>query len=106
MPFFKELRRRSKASFRTSDSSNESTATVPTAKSSSTLNSGLNGSTTPPSTYHPNGSNGNLHNNKVNGDATVPPVPQRPSITPYSNRNSTIVCCCVHPNPRHTDVPV
>jgi hypothetical protein len=90
MPFFKELRRRSKASFRTSDSSNESSATVPTTKSSSTLNSAL-GSSTPPSTYHTNGSNNNLGTLKTNGDSGAPPVPPRPTVIPMSNRNSMIV---------------
>ncbi|KIX07619.1 uncharacterized protein Z518_02272 [Rhinocladiella mackenziei CBS 650.93] len=90
MPFFKDLRRRSKASFRTSGSSTESNGTVPTAKSSSTLNSAL-GNTTPPSTYHANGSASNvLATVKSNGD-TPPPVPQRPNIMmPNSNRNSMI----------------
>ncbi|OAG34928.1 hypothetical protein AYO21_10879 [Fonsecaea monophora] len=90
MPFFKELRRRSKASFRTSDSSTESNGTVPTAKSSSTLNS-TPGSATPPSTYHANGSSHNvLDTVKSNGD-TPPPVPQRPQVmVPSSNRNSMI----------------
>ncbi|EXJ84981.1 hypothetical protein A1O3_05656 [Capronia epimyces CBS 606.96] len=90
MPFFKDLRRRSKASFRTSDSSTESNGTVPTTKSSSTLNS-ARGSTTPPSTYHANGSASNvLAAAKPNGD-TPPPVPQRPNVmVPNSNRNSMI----------------
>ncbi|KIV96895.1 hypothetical protein PV10_00709 [Exophiala mesophila] len=92
MPFFRDLRRRSKASFRTSDSSTESTGTVPTTKSSSTLNSAL-GSTTPPSTYHPNGSNSNIlatTKSPTNGDS-VPPVPQRPNVTvPNTNRNSMV----------------
>ncbi|KAK5038807.1 hypothetical protein LTR13_003838 [Exophiala sideris] len=90
MPFFKDLRRRSKASFRTSDSSTDSNGTVPTAKSSSTLNS-ARGSTTPPSTYHANGSSSNvLATAKTNGDSP-PPVPQRPNVmVPNSNRNSMI----------------
>ncbi|KAL6252473.1 hypothetical protein RBB50_000192 [Rhinocladiella similis] len=89
MPFFKDLRRRSKASFRTSDSSTDSNGTVPTAKSSSTLNS-AGGSTTPPSTYHGNGSASNvLATSKTNGD--TPPIPQRPNVmVPPSNRNSMI----------------
>ncbi|KAK5294265.1 hypothetical protein LTR99_009663 [Exophiala xenobiotica] len=89
MPFFRDLRRRSKASFRTSDSSTESNGTVPTAKSSSTLNS-AGGSTTPPSTYHANGSTSNvLGSAKTNGD--TPPMPQRPSVmVPPSNRNSML----------------
>lgn len=91
MPFFKDLRRRSRASFRTSDSSTESNSTVPTAKSSSTLNS-AQGSATPPSTYHTNGSASNVVAvPKSNGD-TPPPIPQRPNVTvPNSNRNSMIV---------------
>ncbi|KAI9773321.1 MAG: hypothetical protein M1840_007536 [Geoglossum simile] len=49
MPFFKELRRRSRASFRTDKSSSASTnGTVPTTLSTSTLNS-IRGSATPPS---------------------------------------------------------
>ncbi|EXJ85846.1 hypothetical protein A1O1_06215 [Capronia coronata CBS 617.96] len=88
MPFFKDLRRRSKASFRTSDSSTESNGTVQTTKSSSTLNSAL-GSTTPPSTYHTNGSASNVQATpKPNGD-TPPPAPQRPNVmVQSSNRNS------------------
>lgn len=91
MPFFKELRRRSRASFRTSDSSTGSSSTVPTAKSSSTLNS-AQGSATPPSTFHANGSASNVvAAAKSNGDAP-PPIPQRPNVTvPNSNRNSMIV---------------
>jgi hypothetical protein len=91
MPFFKELRKRSKASFRTSDSSNESNGTVPTAKSSSTLNS-TNGTSTPSSSVKLNGSSSNLAAMRANGEASPPPVPQRPSIGPLSNRNSVIVC--------------
>jgi hypothetical protein len=52
--FLKELRRRSRASFRTAgstDSSTRSNETVPTTKSSSTLNSTY-GSQTPPSDLH------------------------------------------------------
>jgi hypothetical protein len=91
MPFFKELRRRSKASFRTSDSSNESNGTVPTAKSSSTLSS-TNGTSTPSSSVKLNGSSSNLATMKVYGEANPPLVPQRPSVRPLSNRNSVIVC--------------
>ena len=106
MPFFKDLRRRSKSSFRTSDSSTESSGTVPTAKSSSTLSS-ARGSTTPPSTYHANGSSSNvLATAKTNGDSP-PPVPQRPSVMlpSSSNRNSMIVswrACYIPPMTRLT----
>ncbi|RMZ78772.1 hypothetical protein DV738_g3633, partial [Chaetothyriales sp. CBS 135597] len=89
MQFFKELRRRSKASFQTSDSSTESNRTVGTTKSSSTLASGP-GSSTPPSTYHANGSSTNLGVTKSNGETVAPPVPQRPTLPPQSNRNSMI----------------
>jgi hypothetical protein len=91
MPFFKELRRRSQASFRTSDSSNESNGTVPTARSSSTLNS-TNGTSTPSSLVKLNGSSSNLATMRAYGEANPPPVPQRPSTGPLSNRNSMIVC--------------
>ncbi|RMZ81994.1 hypothetical protein DV737_g2319, partial [Chaetothyriales sp. CBS 132003] len=93
MHFFKELRRRSKASFHKSDSSTESNRTVGTTKSSSTLNSGL-GSSTPPSTYHTNGSNNNLGVAKSNGETAAPSVLPRPTLPPlpsHSNRNSMIV---------------
>ncbi|KAH0551722.1 hypothetical protein GP486_007061, partial [Trichoglossum hirsutum] len=53
MPFFKELRRRSKASFRTDKSSTTSTnETVPTTRSTSTLNSILESATPPSSVQH------------------------------------------------------
>src|SRR5271168_3294706 len=91
MPFFKELRRRSKASFRTSDSSNESNGTVPTAKSTSTLSS-TNGTSTPSSSVKLNGSSSNLAAMRAYGETNSPQVPQRPSVVPISNRNSTIVC--------------
>lgn len=91
MPFFKELRRRSKASFRTSDSSAESNGTVPTTKSTSTLNSSY-GASTPPSFVQPNGSTSNVIATKSNGDNTAPPLPPRPPVAPLkSNRNSTVV---------------
>lgn len=91
MPFFKELRRRSRASFRTSDSSAESNGTVPTTKSTSTLNSSY-GASTPPSSVQPNGSTSNVTATKSNGDSTTPPLPPRPSVAPLkSNRNSTVV---------------
>lgn len=91
MPFFKDLRRRSKASFRTSDSSNESNGTVPTAKSSSTLSS-TNGTSTPSSSVKVNGSSSNLAAMRVLSETTPPPVPQRPStVVPISNRTSVIV---------------
>jgi hypothetical protein len=96
MPFFKELRRRSRASFRTSDSSNESNDTVPTAKSSSTLNS-TNGTLTPSSSVKLNGSSSNLAAMRVLSEANPPPVPQRPTVVPTSNRNSVVVWTLPHP---------
>lgn len=101
MPFFKELRRRSKASFRTSDSSTESNGTVPTAKSSSTLNS-AQGSTTPPSTHHANGSASNVLASAKPVADVPPPVPQRPNVmVPNSSRNSMIVSMAMRCEPRY-----
>ncbi|CAG8972904.1 hypothetical protein HYALB_00001324 [Hymenoscyphus albidus] len=92
--FLKEIRRRSKSSFRTNrstDSSNasnnESGASVPTTKSSSTLSS-VYGSTTPPasSLLSKSPSAGNLQQRL----GTPPPIPNgRPTVsTSSSNRYS------------------
>ncbi|KAI9845443.1 MAG: hypothetical protein M1837_004921 [Sclerophora amabilis] len=87
MPFFKDLkdlRRRSKASIRTSKSSSESTnGNLPTTKSSSTLGS-LYASTTPPSSIQPAQSSPSL----VTPNGAQQPAQQRPPIAPLSNRYS------------------
>lgn len=94
MSIFKELRRRSKASFRTTTSTDsQSNDNAVSGQSSSTIDS----STTPPSSIKPSLSSPNLStlNEAVNG-STVPPVPsplpQRPvPITSQSNRHSYYV---------------
>jgi hypothetical protein len=87
--FLKDLRRRSRASFRTdksTDSSNASNGTVPTTKSTSTLNSTY-GSQTPPSALQSSSSSSNLFKDQTN---QAPPVPVRPQIsTSSSKRYST-----------------
>ncbi|KAL9110342.1 MAG: hypothetical protein Q9227_005073 [Pyrenula ochraceoflavens] len=95
MPFFKDfkdLRRRSRASFRTTDSSSAegSNGTVPTAKSTSTLNSSY-GAITPPKLNTVNGSSPNLTTIK-SSEISPPPIPpsRPPPIPSYSNRNSVI----------------
>lgn len=96
MPFFENLRRRSRASFRSNDSkSNESHSNgdMTSGKSSSTLDT-ASSSITPPSSVKPNGaSSPNLP--ALNESASAPPTlpPQRPG--PYvtsSQRLSTFVC--------------
>jgi hypothetical protein len=88
-PFFKDLRRRSKASFRTdrstesSDASNASSGTVPTTKSTSTLNSTYS-SRTPPSALQSSVSSADVFQQKPNQDPPVPPV--RPQISTSSNK--------------------
>ncbi|MCJ1471423.1 hypothetical protein MMC13_000062, partial [Lambiella insularis] len=75
MPFFKDLRRRSKASFRTEKSSNDSdgsNASEPTTKSSTTLGS-VYGASTNPSSLQPSLSN--LTISKPNGEGALPPPP-------------------------------
>jgi hypothetical protein len=87
--FLKDLRRRSRASFRTdksTESSNGSSATVPTTKSTSTLNSTY-GSQTPPSALQSSSSYSNLFKEQTN---QALPVPVRPQIsTSSSKRYST-----------------
>lgn len=83
--FLKDIRRRSKASFRTDRStessnggSNGTAGSIPTTKSSSTLNSG---GITPPTLTNSNSAS-NLQS--LNG-GTTPPIPARPQM---SNRHS------------------
>lgn len=90
MAFFKDLRRRSRASFRTTDSSKDSNNSVPSQKSSSTLSSAYT-SSTPPSSHPATTSTPNLSTLKTNGSSPVPPVPTRPGTMSGSNRNSMIV---------------
>ncbi|KAL9603667.1 MAG: hypothetical protein Q9219_000986 [cf. Caloplaca sp. 3 TL-2023] len=85
MPFFKELRRRKTSSKSDnlppsgSGASSDSTGTVPTTKSSSTLSSLYGSNSTPASSIQPYQSTGNLDNvaNKSAGTTSNPP-PQRP----------------------------
>ena len=98
MPFFKDLKRRSKASFLHDTASNESNGsngtygskgTAATTKSTSSVNS-LNGLSATPTSLHQSTSNLTLSKNSVAGDA--PPVPQRPStLTTQNKRFSTAV---------------
>jgi hypothetical protein len=87
--FLKDLRRRSRASFhtdRSTESSNASSGTVPTTKSTSTLNSTY-GSQTPPPALQSSNSSSNLFKDQTN---QAPPVPVRPQIsTSSSKRYST-----------------
>lgn len=96
--FLKEIRRRSKSSFRTdrsTDSSNasnnESNASVPKNKSSSTLSSIYGGTTTPPASsfLSKSPSAGNLQQQQQQL-GTPPPLPNvRPTVsTSSSNRYS------------------
>lgn len=102
MPFFKDLRRKKSSS--TSDksssdskSSKKSNGTVPTAQSSSTLNS-LYGASTPSSSIQPQSSTPNLlHRRSINGLSSLPPKPIAPS--PSNKRNSVLVCCYFPPHP-------
>lgn len=83
--FLKDLRRRSRASFRTqrstdgsTDSSSASNGTVPTTKSSSTLNSTY-GSQTPPTAVQSSNSSTNMQINGAQVDQ-VTPLPVRPQV--------------------------
>jgi hypothetical protein len=84
MPFFKELRRRSRVSFRTDKSSSTSTnETVPTTRSTSTLNSVLESATPPSSIQHtPTLQTPNSASSVISRGS--PPHPQ--------TRNSVLVC--------------
>jgi hypothetical protein len=82
--FLKDLRRRSRASFRTDKSTESSSAsegsTVPKTKSSSTLNS-TGGSQTPPSILQSSNSSASLQTQSKQ----PPPVPVRPQVTTSSS---------------------
>lgn len=97
MPFFKELRRKKtghkaeKSSSNGGKSSNESNATMPISKSSSTLNS-VYGSSTPASSIQPHQSTPNLVMSKSASTMTPNPLPQRPvPLGSVSNRGSLMV---------------
>ncbi|MCJ1249415.1 hypothetical protein MMC30_006639 [Trapelia coarctata] len=86
MPFFKELRRRSKASFKTEKSSNDSdgsNGSGPKTKSSSTLDSLFDASTSP-SSLQPSLSNLVI---SKNGENSMPP-PSRPSASNNSSNSN------------------
>uniref|UniRef100_A0A093XZI8 Putative zinc metalloproteinase n=1 Tax=Talaromyces marneffei PM1 TaxID=1077442 RepID=A0A093XZI8_TALMA len=94
MSIFKELRRRSKASFQTTTTTDsQSNGNAPSGQSSSTIGT-IDSSTTPPSSIKPSLSSPNLStlNEAVDGSAVPPvpsPLPQRPvPITSQSNRHS------------------
>lgn len=108
MPLFKNLRSRSRSSFRSTsrstDKSNgiQSNGDVTSGKSSSTIDSASYSSVTPPSSIKPTASAQNLPLNGSNGtsNGTNPPiaVPQQrphPMTTP-SQRNSYFVCASLH----------
>ncbi|KZF21923.1 putative zinc metallo proteinase [Xylona heveae TC161] len=93
MPFFKDLRRRSKTSFKTEKSSSNGSPNggPERTQSSSTLNSvygptGGPGATTPPAMLQSNMSSPNLQVSRTNG--STPPVPPRPSPIPQHQRYS------------------
>jgi hypothetical protein len=96
MPFFKDLRRRSKASFRTKTGIDyQPNDEMVTSRLSSTPDTPNN---TPPSSIRPNLSSPSLpsilkSNGNLSGSSTpIQPHPQRPvPITSQSNRNSLIV---------------
>ncbi|KAN0070457.1 putative peptidase family domain containing protein [Elaphomyces granulatus] len=95
MPFFKDLRRRSKTSFRTSSSpEGQSNGDMMAGKSTSTLDT-LSSNNTPPSSIKPNRSSPSLptllkSNGASSGSSTQASTPpQRPvPISSQSNRNS------------------
>ncbi|KAL8690499.1 MAG: hypothetical protein Q9224_004393, partial [Gallowayella concinna] len=94
MPFFKELRRRRTTSKSdnappaNSASSNDSNGTVPTTKSSSTLNSLYGSNSTPASSIQPNQSNPNLILSTTKSASTVNPPLQRPVALASSTSNN------------------
>ncbi|KAL5333105.1 putative peptidase family-domain-containing protein [Aspergillus crustosus] len=98
MPLFKNLRSRSRSSFRSTSRSTEksngtqSNGDVTSGKSSSTIDSASYSSVTPPSSIKPNISNNHLPllNGSSNGTSSPLPVPQQrppPTVSP-SQRNS------------------
>ncbi|OJJ51603.1 hypothetical protein ASPZODRAFT_54679 [Penicilliopsis zonata CBS 506.65] len=104
MPFFKDLRRRSRASFRTNKSSETAShnGEMTSGKSSSTLESSSRSSITPPSSIRPNLSSPNLpslntfniNGGSPNGNGSNGPpvlVTPRPGLSPISpsQRSST-----------------
>jgi hypothetical protein len=98
MSFFREIRRRSRASFRTNTGSSDSPSPndeMPSGKSSSTIDSSSHSSrNTPPSSINPNPSSPYLPvMPKLNGSAIQSsPPPQRPvPISSQSDRNNTPV---------------
>lgn len=93
MPFFKQLRRRSKASFH-SDSKTAATKVEMVGKSSSTIDTSSHSSITPPSSIKPTLSSPSLPAlTELNGNASLPPPPQRPGpFVTRSQRNSVVVC--------------
>ncbi|KAL5357908.1 putative peptidase family-domain-containing protein [Aspergillus floccosus] len=102
MPFFEQLRRRSKASFRTTRSQShdsksngsQSNGEVPSGQSSSTLETASYSSVTPPSSIKPTVSSSNLpslseSNGSSNGNGSL--APQRPAlVTSPVQRNSMV----------------
>ncbi|OQE28576.1 hypothetical protein PENSTE_c003G08522 [Penicillium steckii] len=102
MPFFKQLRRRSKANFNTTDSKSPSTKVeVVSGKSSSTIDTSSHSSITPPSSIKPTLSSPNLPSLSESSNGTsiasttstpLPPPPQRPGpfVTTPSQRNSVV----------------
>lgn len=115
MPFFRDLRRRSKASFHTTRSngskSNDSKSNdsqcnggMASAKSSSTLDTSSYKSATPPPSIRPNRSSPNLPSlTEFNGNSessSGPPAVPPPRPGPFVHqlqRNSTIVCFSLRP---------
>lgn len=102
MPFFTQLRRRSRASFRTNRSaeskSNESQSNgeMTSGKSSSTLETASYSSVTPPSSIKPTASSPNLPslsegNGSVNGSQLQVPTQRPGPHTLQSQRNSTVM---------------
>ena len=106
MPFFKDLRRKSK-SFRMEKEPNgnirskHSDGAVPTTKSSSTVDSAY-GSSTPPSSVRPETSTPSLSKSK--SQSTMATQSQRPvAMSSLSNRNSVVVCHVSERVPAHKD---
>ncbi|KAJ5095366.1 hypothetical protein NUU61_004722 [Penicillium alfredii] len=95
MPFFKQLRRRSKASIHKPDSKNAHNVEMVLGKSSSTIDTSYS-SVTPPSSIKPTASSPNLpslteSNSNGASTASTPVPPQRSGPFPtHSQRNSVI----------------